>query len=332
MSWLVLFGRPHRMVNYVPDQLRIWRAENLSSDLGQLAPNLDLLDAQLQHTLTEQGKFAQSIETQKSLMSTLRDRETMRSTAQAAEADTKSNAIDATETSKLAVQKGHLDNAEARAVTERKIDKTVGESATDNTQKLSGNKAWVQLGLMNCLKVLFVGAVTGVICLPLASVAAPRDVRIEEGECWLMTAANEALAKMPAFQTTWDQSVTTLRRRMLKHTDSVYDNGLEYWRTAPYQRWSVKPYALHNVEHSDCHQMREETVDGVRTAVISYTRYNPRGSDARRYKCTAWIEIPNYRNRKMFCDSDNFADDIKIKIHWFYWPDIEPPTVNPKKP
>jgi len=73
--------------------------------------------------------------------------------------------------------------------------------------------------------------------------------------------------------------------------------------------------------------MREEIVDGVRTAVIFYTRYNPYGSDARRYKCTAWIEIPDYRNRKMVCESTDFADDIKIKIQWYYRTDINAQTL-----
>jgi hypothetical protein len=176
----------------------------------------------------------------------------------------------------------------------------------------------------------FVVAVVSVACLPSPSFAIQRDVRVEEGECWLMTAANEAFAKVPAFQATWDRSVTTLRHRMLEHTDWVYENGLEYWRMAPYQRWRVKPYELLSVEHSDCHLMREEIVDGVRTAVISYTRYNPRGSDARRYKCTAWIDIPSYRNRKMACESADFAEDVVLKAHWSYRTDIKRPPEQTK--
>ena len=128
--------------NDVPDLLRLREQNILSSDLGQLASNLDSLDAQRRQKLTEQDQFAQTIETQKSLISTLQDRVTMRTTAQAADADTKSSVIDATETLKyqvtqLAIQKGQMADAEAgAAVVEREVDKTIEEFITDNTQKL----------------------------------------------------------------------------------------------------------------------------------------------------------------------------------------------------
>ncbi|MBZ9886308.1 HlyD family type I secretion periplasmic adaptor subunit [Mesorhizobium sp. CA10] len=126
----------------VPDLLRIREQNILNSDLGQLTSNLDSLGAQRQQKLTEEQQFAQTIETQKSLISTLQDRVTMRSTAAAADADTKSNVIDATETLKyqvtqLAIQKGQMADAEAGAeVVEREIAKTIEEFITDNTQKL----------------------------------------------------------------------------------------------------------------------------------------------------------------------------------------------------
>jgi hemolysin D len=126
----------------VPDLLRMREQKILSGDLGQLASDLGSLDAQRQQKLTEQDHFAQTIDTQKSLISTLQDRVTMRSTAQAADADTKSSVIDATETLKyqvtqLAIQQGQMADAEAgAAVVGRDIDKTIEEFITDNTQKL----------------------------------------------------------------------------------------------------------------------------------------------------------------------------------------------------
>nr|WP_284314168.1 HlyD family efflux transporter periplasmic adaptor subunit [Labrys miyagiensis] len=87
-------------------------------------------------------KFASTIETQRSLISTLQDRVTMRSTAAAKQTDTKSSVIDATETLKYqitheAIQQGELADAEAgAAVLEREIDKTLQGFISDNSEKL----------------------------------------------------------------------------------------------------------------------------------------------------------------------------------------------------
>ena len=102
----------------VPDLLRNREQNILNGDLGQLASNLDSLTAQRQEKLIERDHLAQTIETQKSLISTLQDRVTMRSTAESHDADTKSNVIDATETLKyqvtqLAIQQGQMARLEA---------------------------------------------------------------------------------------------------------------------------------------------------------------------------------------------------------------------------
>jgi len=126
----------------VPDLLRSREQNILDGDLGQLASNLDSLSAQRQEKLTDRDHFAATIETQKSLISTLQARVTMRSAAQAADADTKSSVIDATETLKyqitqLAIQQGQLADAEGDAVVQaREIDKTLEAFISDNTQKL----------------------------------------------------------------------------------------------------------------------------------------------------------------------------------------------------
>ncbi len=126
----------------VPDLLRSREQNILNGDLGQLASNLDSLKAQRQEKLIERDHLAQTIETQKSLISTLQDRVTMRSAAQAKDADTRSSVIDATETLKyqvtqMAIQQGQMADAEAAAaVQEREIDKTLEAFISDNTQKL----------------------------------------------------------------------------------------------------------------------------------------------------------------------------------------------------
>jgi len=126
----------------VPDLLRNREQNILNGDLGQLASDLDSLTAQRQEKLIERDHLAQTIETQESLISTLQDRVTMRSTAESHDADTKSNVIDATETLKyqvtqLAIQQGQMADAEAGAVVqEREINKTLEAFISDNTQKL----------------------------------------------------------------------------------------------------------------------------------------------------------------------------------------------------
>lgn len=174
-------------------------------------------------------------------------------------------------------------------------------------------------------------SVLAVSCWPFASVAAlGTDQPIEAPECHPLTAANQALAGLGRFQGTWDQSYELYGHRVVVHGESVIEGGLEYFRMAPYAMWGVKPSQLGNAQHSDCHQIREEMVDGVRTAVISYIKFHPE-KDPRRYKCIAWIEIPNYRNRKLECDSlgatglNDPVQDLKLQIRWFYRSDVRAP-------
>ncbi|WP_413992470.1 HlyD family type I secretion periplasmic adaptor subunit [Labrys okinawensis] len=126
----------------IPDVLRRREQNILNGDIGQLASALASLRAQREQKLLARDKFASTIETQKSLISTLQDRVTMRSAAAAKQADTKSSVIDATETLKYqitqeAIQQGELADAEAgAAVLEREIDKAVLGFISDNAEKL----------------------------------------------------------------------------------------------------------------------------------------------------------------------------------------------------
>lgn len=147
-----------------------------------------------------------------------------------------------------------------------------------------------------------------------------------------MTEADNALAKLRSFQVTWNVSYTLYGRREKIHAEAFTDSGLQYTRKAPYKLWAVKPSKLINPEHSDCHRLREEMLDGAKTVVISYVKYY-RGYDPRRYKCTGWIEVPNYRNRKMECvglgvpGPDDPVLNLKLEMQWFYRTDIKPPAV-----
>lgn len=126
----------------VPDLLRRREQAILDGDLRQLASGIASLEAQRQEKLTMRDRYQQTIDTQKSLIATLQDRVTMRSTAAAKQADTKAGVIDATETLKyqvtqLAIQQGQLADAEAGAsVLEREIDKMLEAFVSDNTEKL----------------------------------------------------------------------------------------------------------------------------------------------------------------------------------------------------
>lgn len=126
----------------IPDILRRREQNILNGDIGQLASSLASLRAQWEQKMLARDKFASTIETQRSLISTLQDRVTMRSTAAAKQADTKSSVIDATETLKYqitqqAIQQGELADAEAGAtVLEREVDKTLQAFISDNSEKL----------------------------------------------------------------------------------------------------------------------------------------------------------------------------------------------------
>lgn len=136
--------RPPRIAwdDAVPDLLRSREQNILDGDLEQLSTALAALSAQRQQKLVERDRYAATIESQKSLIATLQDRVTMRSTAEAKQADTRSNVIDATETLKyqvtqLAIQQGQMADAEAGAgVLERESDKTIQAFVSDNIQKV----------------------------------------------------------------------------------------------------------------------------------------------------------------------------------------------------
>ncbi|MER8843293.1 hypothetical protein [Mesorhizobium sp. M0768] len=163
-------------------------------------------------------------------------------------------------------------------------------------------------------------------CLPSASYAEPRNgPRLEEPACQPITTANEAFVKIPIFQATWDAVIKRDTAVVVMHRESVYANGILYERTAPYAPWRVEALQLGNPRHSGCHQLREEMLDGVNTVVISYWRHNP-DVDPRWYHCTIWIEIPEYRNRKLDCSTVYFSEEAELKRRWFYKTDIKLPA------
>ncbi|WP_454818862.1 HlyD family type I secretion periplasmic adaptor subunit [Labrys neptuniae] len=126
----------------IPELLRNREQHILTSDLSQLGSSLASLQAQRQAKLIARDRSEQTVETQKSLISTLQERVTMRSTAEAKQAVTKASVIDATETLKyqitqLAIHQGELAEAESGAeVLAREVDKTVETFVSDNASKL----------------------------------------------------------------------------------------------------------------------------------------------------------------------------------------------------
>jgi hemolysin D len=146
----ILAARDHRLVpapqvawaGSVPGPLRSRELNILRGDLEQLATSLATLAAQRQQKLVERDRYAATIESEKSLIATLQDRVTMRSAAEAKQADTRSNVIDATETLKyqvtqLAIQQGQMAAAQAGVgVLDRESDKTIQAFVSDNIQKL----------------------------------------------------------------------------------------------------------------------------------------------------------------------------------------------------
>ncbi|MER9133573.1 hypothetical protein [Mesorhizobium sp. M0768] len=175
----------------------------------------------------------------------------------------------------------------------------------------------------------FILLAAGAACLPSAAYAELlNSVRIEEPTCQPITTANEALAKIPIFQTTWDL-VSKSDKRVVMHIDSIYSDGTLYQRTAPYASWHGKPDDLVNPRHSGCHRLREEVLDGVNTVVISYWKHNP-DFDPRWYRCNIWLRIPEYRNEKMDCSSVYFSEAVEIKVRWFYRTDIKLPVTRPE--
>lgn len=174
----------------------------------------------------------------------------------------------------------------------------------------------------------FIALAAGVASLPSVSYADLRNKQQIEGACYPMAAANEALAKMAAFQATWSRVIKS-HRHVVIHSESVYENGMIYQRRAPYAPWRGRAYkVVDDARRSNCHQLREEMLDGVNTVVISYTKHHP-PYDPRFYRCTVWLEIPEYRNRKSDCVSVGPADVAEVKIRWFYRTDIKPPVAPP---
>ncbi|RWM15444.1 MAG: hypothetical protein E5X53_16620 [Mesorhizobium sp.] len=79
----------------------------------------------------------------------------------------------------------------------------------------------------------FIALAASAACLPSASYADLRNNQQVEKACYPMAAANEALAKMPAFQATWDAVIKTTNERVVMHTETVSENGIAYQRRAP---------------------------------------------------------------------------------------------------
>ena len=155
------------------------------------------------------------------------------------------------------------------------------------------------------------------------------DPDTEESACNPFTAANAALVAMPAFEATWDAVIVDRNSpRIMLHRDFVYKDGVQYARSAPYMAWHATPTDLANAFHMDCHRLREELLDGVKTVVISYTK-RALDRDPRWYRCTTWLDVPVYRNRKMQCTSEYSSQTLTTKTRWFYRTDVKTPTPAP---
>ncbi|RWM67873.1 MAG: hypothetical protein EOR82_26135 [Mesorhizobium sp.] len=182
---------------------------------------------------------------------------------------------------------------------------------------------------MMSLLTRFTALAVSAACLPSASYADLRNNQQIEDACYPMAAANEALARMPAFQATRDLVIKRPQKRSVTHEEMVFENGIAYQRRAPYAPWRSTPYSIvDNVRRSDCHRLREEVLDGVNTVVIFYRKHNPK-FDPRFYRCTIWLEIPEYRNRKSDCVSVGPVEVVEIKIRWSYRTDIKAPVIAP---
>jgi hypothetical protein len=182
---------------------------------------------------------------------------------------------------------------------------------------------------MMCFHTRFIPIVLSALFLSSLSYADQRQhpQSSEDPACHPMTAANEHLAKLRAYQTTWDATIRT-SGRLVMHRETVQDSGFEYVRSGPYALWRRQPNVIINPQRSDCHRLHEELLDGVKTLVISYVKHNP-DYDARFYRCTLWLESVRsggYRGIKSDCVSILPDETVEIKIHWFYRTDIKPPV------
>jgi hypothetical protein len=178
----------------------------------------------------------------------------------------------------------------------------------------------------------FIGAIVALSMLGTLSPSLayqPNEKGVEGIDCQPMSKANEALAKLQGFQVTWNASYSLYGQSKTLHVESVVEDGVQYQRRGPYMRWTAKRAVLANPLHSDCKRLREEIFDGVRTVVTSFIKYQPE-YDPRRYKCTGWVEIPRFVNRKMDCymlstAPGDLVKNLRIEMYWFYRTDIKAP-------
>ncbi|RWE99961.1 MAG: hypothetical protein EOS43_13700 [Mesorhizobium sp.] len=186
------------------------------------------------------------------------------------------------------------------------------------------------LPTMMSLLTRFTALAVSAACLPSASYADLRNNQQIEDACYPIAAANEALARMPTFQTTWNVVIKMFHnKRKVMYEETIFDNGIAYKRSAPSGPWRSTPYSIvDNVRRSDCHRLREEVLDGVNTVVIFYRKHYPE-YDPRYYRCTIWVEIPEYRNRKSDCVSVDPVEVVEIKLRWSYRTDIKAPVIAP---
>lgn len=178
----------------------------------------------------------------------------------------------------------------------------------------------------------FVGAVVVIGLLGALSPSLAyqqNDKGVEGKDCQPMSKANEAMAKLKGLQVTWNASFSVYGQSKTLHVESVVNDGVQYQRRGPYMRWTAKRAVLENPHHSNCKRLREEILGGVRTVVTSFFKYQPE-YDPRRYKCTGWVEIPHFTNKKMECYMlstvpEDPVKNLKIEMYWFYRSDIKAP-------
>ncbi len=127
----------------IPVEIRARETRVLDNDLRQLAASLRNFEAQRSQKSAERSRLVKTIESEKRLIDTLRQRVDMRTTLEASKNGSKASLIDATETlqyqeTALATQEGQLAEAEAGlAVIESDMAKTRDSFISDNSQKLA---------------------------------------------------------------------------------------------------------------------------------------------------------------------------------------------------
>ena len=137
------YGDQRRVARRYPPGPRAREELVLRGDLRQLAVSVKSFDAQIVQKNAEQKRLKETIAAQQTLIATLQERVTMRSTLQATQSGSKAAVIDAQETlqtqqTALATQKGQL--AEAKAAAEVLVQdrqKAIETFKADNGQKLA---------------------------------------------------------------------------------------------------------------------------------------------------------------------------------------------------